>query len=93
MSYTGTLYEGDSLIHTMPLRTETPDERTGSGKVLKGLGRRFIAAWRAFFDWLDESCREARYRQIEAYLAESTDLADLERRQRNLDQNHRHFYC
>ena len=91
MSYTGTIYEGDSLIHTMPLHRESPDVDSGVAKPSM-LGRRIAAAWQSFFDWLERTSSEARYRQIEAYLSESTDLADLERRQRDLERNHQHFY-
>ena len=91
MSYTGTIYEGDSLIHTMPLHSESPDVDEG-GANSSIFGRRIVAAWRSFFDWLDRTSSEARYRQIEAYLSQATDLADLERRQRDLERNHQHFY-
>lgn len=90
MSYIGTLYEGDSLIHKMPLRSEGPDSAEGADT--RTLARRFVAAWRSFFDWIDQTSRDARYRQVEAYLSQATDLADLERRQRDLDRNHQHFY-
>jgi len=91
MSYIGTLYEGDSLIHKMPLRSESPEADEGSTDT-RTLADRFVAAWRSFFDWIDQTSRDARYRQIEAYLSQSTDLADLERRQRDLERNHQHFY-
>jgi hypothetical protein len=46
---------------------------------------------RSFFDWIDRSSRDARYRQIEGYLSKATDLADLERRQRDLERSHQYF--
>ena len=39
--------------------------------------------------WLEEKSREAHYRRIESYLAESTDHADLERRLRDLERGNR----
>lgn len=39
--------------------------------------------------WLDEKSRNAHYSQIENYLAQSTDHADLERRMRNLERGDR----
>ncbi len=90
MSYTGTLYEGDSLIHTMPLRNESPDAEAGSANAWT-LSSPIVRALRSFFDWIDRSARDARYRQIEGYLSQATDLADLERRQRNLERSHQYF--
>ncbi len=92
MSYTGTLYEGDGLIHTMPLRNESPDSPDRGSEAWSAFTRRFASAWRSFFDSVEESCRKARYRQIEAYLSQSTDLADLERRQRDLERSCHHFF-
>ncbi|MBI2319051.1 MAG: DUF3563 family protein [Betaproteobacteria bacterium] len=91
MSYTGTIYEGDSLIHRMPLRSETPDVEE-AGLEFGAVLRRIATAWRTFFDWLERTSSEARYRQVEAYLSQASDLADLERRQRNLERNHQHFF-
>ncbi|MBI4292574.1 MAG: DUF3563 family protein [Betaproteobacteria bacterium] len=90
MSYTGTLYEGDSLIHKMPMRSESSDADAGAENPWK-LASPIVAAFQSFFDWIDRSARDARYRQIEGYLSQSTDLADLERRQRNLERNHQYF--
>ena len=50
------------------------------------------AVWNALRSaalWLEEKSREAHYRRIESYLAQSTDHADLERRLRDLERNHR----
>jgi hypothetical protein len=91
MSYTGTLYEGDSLIHNMPLRSESPDADKGGTNVWELLGSPIVAAIQSFFDWIDRSARDARYRQIEGYLSQATDLADLERRQRDLERHHQYF--
>lgn len=39
--------------------------------------------------WIEEKSREAHYRRIESYLAQSTDHADLERRLRDLERGNR----
>lgn len=41
------------------------------------------------FDWIEASVRRAKYRELEKYLGESTDLADLERRLRRLGAERR----
>jgi len=60
--------------------------RRGATEVLIG------AIWNALRSaalWLEEKSREAHYRRIESYLAESTDHADLERRLRDLERSNR----
>jgi hypothetical protein len=50
------------------------------------------AVWNALRSaalWLDEKSRQAHYRRIESYLAQSTDHADLERRLRDLERGNR----
>ena len=37
--------------------------------------------------WIDEKSREAHYRRIDSYLAQSSDHADLERRMRDLERS------
>ncbi len=46
-------------------------------------------ALRSVILWIDETSREAHYRRIESYLAQSSDHADLERRLRDLERNNR----
>ena len=41
------------------------------------------------FDWIEASVRRAKYRELERYLGESTDLADLEQRLRRLGAERR----
>lgn len=43
------------------------------------------------FDWIDASVRRAKYRELEKYLGESTDLADLERRLRRIGTERRNL--
>ena len=45
------------------------------------------SALRSFVLWLDKKSREAHYRRVEGYLAQSTDHADLERRMRDLERS------
>ena len=57
---------------------------------IKGWTALFEMAWSAMKSvaaWIDESSRQAHYRQVEAYLAQSTDHADLERRIRTLERS------
>lgn len=46
-------------------------------------------ALRSFALWLEKTSRDAHYRRIESYLAQSTDHADLERRLRDLERGNR----
>ena len=39
--------------------------------------------------WLEQKAMEAHYRQVESYLAQSSNHADLERRMRELDHSSR----
>ena len=41
------------------------------------------------FDWFDARIRRAKYRELEEYLGESTDVADLERRLRHIGHERR----
>jgi hypothetical protein len=114
MGFTAALYEGDSVIHSMPVIAsikarmqqagtatamraaneetvlESADLGTAEIKgwtfLLKAIGSAFTSA----ADWLERKARDAHYRQIEGYLAQSTDHADLERRLRDLERNN-HF--
>ncbi|MBI3374829.1 MAG: DUF3563 family protein [Betaproteobacteria bacterium] len=38
-----------------------------------------------FLDWIDAGIQRAKYRDLENYLAKSTDLADLEHRMRRIE--------
>lgn len=38
-----------------------------------------------FLDWIDAGIQRAKYRDLESYLAKSTDLADLEHRMRRME--------
>jgi len=84
------MYEGDSLIHTAPggagqLGTDRPpaDENPHS-RARAAVANRRSAAMRGFFPklsvWLSDRIHFARMREIETYLSQATDLADLEHR-------------
>ena len=52
----------------------------------------FGAIWNAVRSvglWIEENSREAHYRRVESYLAQSSNHADLERRIRQLEHNDR----
>ena len=109
MSFTTALYEGDSVIHTLPrVRAPSKARATHASKTrraataletselataeLKGWTILIGAIWNALRSlalWIDEKSREAHYRRIDAYLAQSTDHADLERRLRDLERSNR----
>ena len=85
------IYEGDSIIHypgvlALPKATHRAPERverspfTVIGDAIRGL-----------FRWLERSAERARYRELESYLAESSDVFDLERRIRNVERSHGAF--
>ncbi len=111
MAFTGALYEGDSVIHTMPVisgiqarlkggvATAQP-AREVSALENAELGRAQLRAWsylikaivgaiKSLAEWIDRKSRDAHYRQIEAYLSQATDHADLERRLRDLERGNR----
>ena len=48
---------------------------------------------RGWFERLDEWLWDMHQRDIEAYLAQSSDVCDLERRQRALERNAPYPYC
>jgi len=106
MSFTTALYEGDSVIHTLPRASVAPKSRTGGIKnaassrtalenselasaELKGWTVVIGAVWNALCAavlWIDQKSRDAHYRRIDGYLAQSSDHADLERRMRSLER-------
>jgi len=89
------IYEGDSLIHAPPVGTE--DAAKGAAETARPTNattaKRRAEALRSFFPklavWLNNRIHFARMREVESYLAEATDLADLERRIANVDRGAR----
>ena len=101
MSYNTALYEGDGIIHSAPRARAAIQGAAGTRRFARPHARRihrgpivalFGAIWNALRSavvWIDEKFREAHYRRIESYLAQSTDHADLERRLRDLERGNR----
>ena len=90
------LYEGDGIIHApLEIRSAFADPivdlseiekfaRESRARALAGLITRFL-------DWVDASIQRAKYRELEDYLSKSTDLADLERRMRRIEDEPRNM--
>lgn len=104
MSLTTAMYEGDSVLRFAPDSRATTRGTTAKKRIAQPVPHRvrhgaikalFGAVWHALRSavlWLDEKSREAHYRRIEAYLAQSTDHADLERRLRDLERGNQLFW-
>lgn len=85
------IYEGDSIIHyggalALPKTVPTiPEPAARSAFAVIG------DALRGLYRWVENGAERARYRQLERYLAESSDVFDLERRIRNVERSHGAF--
>lgn len=70
-----------------------PVQRAGKRHARRGAIEILLGAlWNAVRSagvWIEEKSREAHYRRVESYLAQSSNHADLERRMRELDHNSR----
>lgn len=101
MGAAGPLYEGDGYIHSRfatklvagtAARTAKEAksralEVTGIERLARKLRAHAIAALvGAFFAWIERGAREARRREVERYLAQSTDVVDLEHRMKLLER-------
>lgn len=101
MRVAGPLYEGDGYIHSRfatklvagtAARTAKEAESralevTGIERLARKLRAHAIAALvGAFFAWIERGAREARRREVERYLAQSTDVVDLEHRMKLLER-------
>ncbi len=111
MAFTGALYEGDSVIHTMPVISgiqarlkggvatahparevsalEASELGTAEFKGWTSLFKATVGAIKSLAEWVDRKSRDAHFRQIEGYLSQATDHADLERRLRDLERGNR----
>ena len=80
------LYDGDSIIHYSgaaglpPAKRSAPTRRQGAWAAVQ-------SAISGFFLWLERSAERARYSELERYLGEATDVCDLERRIRDVEQS------
>jgi len=100
MSYSTVFNDGHRVIHALhrssaPIRRplpassieDIPDHAAAERAGLKIVVRALWNAIRSAFIWIDTKSREAHYRRVEAYLAQSCDHADLERRMREMNCN------
>ena len=99
MSRNYPMYEGDGFIHTQADNgfggVETPPAAAFSGSFLdlsevervakKARAETLAGLISRFLNWIDAGIQRAKYRELEAYLAKSTDLADLENRMRRIE--------
>jgi uncharacterized protein DUF3563 len=94
------LYEGDGYLHYRDARTSKPKAPT-EGVDLRAIEQRARALRREvisnllarFGDWLGSKLQSGRRRDVEAYLAQATDHADLERRLRDVERKNQLGYC
>jgi uncharacterized protein DUF3563 len=100
MRITYPLYEGDGYLHfrkpVTARKAETPagvDMRAIEERA-RALRREVIAGLISRFGrWLEAKLQSGRRREVEAYLAQSTDHADLERRLRDVERRSQLGYC
>ena len=93
------LYEGDGYLHYRNAGTSRP--KNADGADLRALEERARALRRKaitdllarFGQWLQTKLQSGRRREVEAYLAQATDHADLERRLRDVERGNRLGYC
>ncbi len=78
---------------TKTQRATQPPHSLGKRRTRRGAIEVLIGAiWNALRSlglWIEEKSSQARYRQVEIYLAQSSNHADLERRMRELEHNDR----
>lgn len=88
------MYEGDSLIHPAPracdAEVEADVEPVESSPVVAS---RRAEAMRGFFPklslWISNRIHASRMREVESYLSQATDLADLEHRIARIERSAR----
>jgi hypothetical protein len=86
------LYEGDGYLH--PARQSSGvDSRAIETRARALRGETLKALLTRFGQWLETSLRPGPRRDVEAYLAQSTDHADLERRLRDVERKNQLGYC
>jgi hypothetical protein len=81
------IYEGDSLIHAAPGRDHAEagsSTDATSPEATREVATRRSEALRGFFPklsvWISNRIHFSRMREVESYLSQATDLADLEHR-------------
>jgi len=102
MRITYPLYEGDGYLHYRNAPTsKTESTTTTQGVDVRAIEQRARALRREAIsnllarlgDWLGSKLQSGRRRDVEAYLARSTDHADLERRLRDVERKDQLGYC
>ena len=87
------LYEGDSLIHYGAARTDVSAPSSGMPIGHPAFDRSAARGPLArLIDWLIRGIERAHYRELERYLADSTDLCDLERRIRDFERRRQSIF-
>jgi Protein of unknown function (DUF3563) len=92
------LYEGDGYLHFRPAaapeKAETRVDVRAIEARARAIRREAIAdLFARLGQWLQAKLQSARRREVEAYLAQSTDHADLERRLRDVERKNQLGYC
>jgi len=99
------LYEGDGYLR-LPKKLIAPASSGGTPPSAEVIDRRTVEkqartlravvignAIERVFNWLDQKYQRARWRDVDAFLAQSTDHADLERRLKQLERGNRCEFC
>jgi len=103
MRITYPLYEGDGYLHFRDTPAKAPKDRAAddTGVDVRAIESRARALRRAAIadllrrlrNWIENKLQNGRRRDVEAYLAQATDHADLERRLRDVERKNQLGYC
>jgi len=80
------IYDGNGAIH-FPRVAKSGMAMRRPADPEKSIWTSAGAAFEAVMAWLERRAANARYRELDAYLAQSSDLCDLERRIRLVERN------
>lgn len=81
------LHGGNSVIH-FPRVAKSGLAMRRPADPTKPIWASIGAAFEAVMGWLERRAANARYRELDAYLAQSSDLCDLERRIRRVERSY-----
>jgi hypothetical protein len=95
------LYEGDGYLHFRDAKAPKARPADGTGVDVRAIEQRARALRRAAIagllrrlaNWIENKLQNGRRRDVEAYLAQATDHADLERRLREVERKNQLGYC
>lgn len=100
MNITYPLYEGDGYLHPRAAAASARKPELSGADIraiearARALRREAVSALLTRFgQWLEARLRPGVRRDVEAYLAQSTDHADLERRLRDVERKNQLGYC